>query len=176
MINNPEMLKTSDSFAQAMPELMASFGMRGNTPNLLGFMVSYLYGFILLIFPKAFCILRGNALIAKYIDRGSMTSLVAAPVKRHTIAFTQMGTPISGILLLIFYITVLELDCARIAFPGELDIAALCMLNSGLRCCRHVCAFCRWCRTVCPGACSWREAISKHALVIIIFRKKDLYI
>lgn len=131
---DPEMLKTLDSFAKAMPELMASFGMKTNAANLLGFMVSYLYGFILLIFPMAFCILRGNALIARYVDKGSMASLAAAPVKRRTIAFTQMGTLISGIMLLIFYITVLELVCAELAFPGDLDIAALCMLNSGLLC------------------------------------------
>ena len=84
-----------------MPELMASVGMKANATNLLGFMISYLYGFILLIFPMLFCILRGNALIAKYVDKGSMVSLIAAPVKRHIIAFTQMKVLVSGILLLV---------------------------------------------------------------------------
>lgn len=82
---------------------MASVGMKAHASNLLGFMVSYLYGFILLIFPMVFSILRGNALIARYVDKGSMLSLVAAPVKRCTIAFTQMSVLISGIVLLIFY-------------------------------------------------------------------------
>ena len=131
---DPEVMKTLNSFAKMMPELMAAVGMKTNTVSLLGFMVSYLYGFILLIFPMVFSILRGNALIAKYVDKGSMVSLVAAPVKRHTIALTQMTVLISGILLLIFYSTIVELICAESSFPRELDATELLMLNGGLLC------------------------------------------
>ena len=88
---DPEMMKTLDNFAEVMPDLMASVGMKAHASNLLGFMVSYLYGFILLIFPMVFSILRGNALIARYVDKGSMLSLIAAPVKRCTIAFTPVS-------------------------------------------------------------------------------------
>ena len=100
---DPEMMKMLDSFAEAMPELMAAVGMRANAANLLGFMVSYLYGFILLLFPMLFCILRGNSLVARYVEKGSMVSLVAAPIKRRAIVLTQMTVLISGILLLILY-------------------------------------------------------------------------
>lgn len=131
---NPEMMKTLDSFAEVMPELMASVGMKTGDSTLLGFMVSYLYGFILLIFPMLFCILRGNALIAKYADNGSMALLTAAPVKRRTIAFTQTGALVSGIFLLILYSTIVELICSVSGFPGELDMAALFLLNGGLLC------------------------------------------
>ena len=131
---DPGMMETLDGFMEAMPELMASVGMKASSANLLGFMVSYLYGFILLIFPMLFCILRGNALIAKYVDKGSMALLTAAPVKRRTIAFTQMKVLISGIVLLILYSTGLELVCAGSGFPGELDVTALLMLNGGLLC------------------------------------------
>ncbi len=131
---DPQMMKTLDSFAEIMPELMASVGMKANVANLLGFMVSYLYGFILLIFPMLFGILRGNALIAKYVDKGAMASLIAAPVKRRTIAFTQMEVLVSGILLLILYSTIVELICAGSGFPGELDVTALFILNGGLLC------------------------------------------
>ena len=121
---DPQMMKTLDSFAEVMPELMASVGMKTNATSLLGFMVSYLYGFILLIFPMLFCILRGNALIAKYVDKGSMASLAAAPVKRRTVAFTQMIVLVSGILLLILYSAIVELICAKSGFPGELGAYA----------------------------------------------------
>lgn len=131
---NPEMAKILDGFAEMMPELMAAVGMKANAGNLLGFMASYLYGFILLIFPMVFCIFRGNALIAKYVDKGSMVSLVAAPIKRRAIAFTQMAVLISGVLILILYITIVELICAESSFPGELDIAELLTLNAGLLC------------------------------------------
>ena len=131
---DPQMMKMLDGFVEVMPELMAAVGMKADAGNLLGFMVSYLYGFILLVFPMLFCILRGNALIAKYVDKGSMVSLVAAPVKRRTVAFTQMKVLVSGILLLILYGTIVELICAESGFPGELDIAALFLLNGGLLC------------------------------------------
>lgn len=131
---DPQMMQMLDSFVEIMPELMSSVGMKTNAADLLGFMISYLYGFILLVFPMLFCILRGNALIAKYVDKGSMVSLAAAPVKRRTIAFTQMTVLLSGTLLLIVYSTVLELICTESSFPGELDIAALFMLNGGLLC------------------------------------------
>lgn len=131
---DPQMMKMLDSFVEVMPEVMAAVGMKANAANLLGFMISYLYGFILVIFPMLFCILRGNALIAKYVDKGSIVSLVAAPVKRRTIAFTQMKVLISGILLLILYSTILELICSESSFPGELDITALFILNGGLLC------------------------------------------
>ena len=131
---DPEMTKTLDRFVEMMPELMASVGMKGNASSLLGFMVSYLYGFILLIFPMLLCILRGNALIAKYVDKGSMVSLVAAPVKRRTIAFTQMAVLISNIVFVVLYGTIVEIICIAGSFPKEQDLKKLMILNIGLLC------------------------------------------
>ncbi len=105
---DPKMMETLDSFYEIMPELMAAVGMSTGAASLAGFLISYLYGFILLVFPMAFCILRGNGLIAKYTDTGSMAALLAAPVKRRTVAVTQMSVLISGILLLIVYTSVLQ--------------------------------------------------------------------
>lgn len=131
---DPEMMKTLDNFIEVMPEMMAAVGMSAGATSLIGFMVSYLYGFILLIFPMIFCILRGNGLIAKYVDRGSMVSLLAAPVKRCTVAFTQMIVLVSGIFILIVYSTALEFVCAEHFFSGELELEKLLFLNLGLLC------------------------------------------
>ena len=131
---DPEMMAMLDGFVEVMPELMAAVGMSAGAASLLGFMVSYLYGFILLIFPMVFSILRGNGLISKYVDKGSMVSLAAAPVKRHTIAFTQMMVLATGILFLVIYSTVLQLICSEISFPGDLDVSKLLFLNIGLLC------------------------------------------
>ena len=51
---DPEMMATLDSFYEVMPEVMASVGMSAGATSLIGFMISYLYGFILLIFPMVF--------------------------------------------------------------------------------------------------------------------------
>lgn len=129
---DPEMMATLDSFSQAMPELMAAVGMTPGASTLLGFMISYLYGFILLVFPMVYAILRGNGLIAKHVDQGSMVALVAAPVKRLTVAFTQMLVLVSGIFLLVAYATCLEYTIAEISFPGELELQELLAINGGL--------------------------------------------
>ncbi len=129
---DPKMVETLDSFYDIMPEIMASVGMTAGTSSLIGFMVSYLYGFIMLIFPMVFSILRGNGLVAKYTDNGAMAVLAAAPVKRRTIVLTQISALISGIVLLLLYTTGLELVVANVKFPGELVTAELLKLNIAL--------------------------------------------
>lgn len=131
---NPEMMKMLDNFAEAMPELMAAVGMNPGSTSLLGFMISYLYGFIFLVFPMIYSILRGNGLIAKYVEQGSMASLIAAPVKRSTIVFTQMMVLVSGVFLLIVYSTILEIVVSQSSFPGELALGELLKINCGLIC------------------------------------------
>ena len=131
---DPEMTKTLESFMEIMPEMMAAVGMTGTAADLLGFMVTYLYGFILLVFPMVFSILRGNSLVAKYVDKGSMVSLAAAPVKRRTIAFTQMAVLVSDILILVLYSTAVELLCIARGLSDELDLTELLILNMGLLC------------------------------------------
>lgn len=129
-----EQMALLDGIVETMPEIMAAVGMKAGAVSLLSFMISYLYGFILLIFPMVYCILRGNGLIAKYIERGSMVSLTAAPVKRRTIALTQMAVLVSGILILVIYSTVLQMICSQINAPGELEVTKLLLLNVGLLC------------------------------------------
>lgn len=130
----PEMLKLLVSYAQAMPELMAAVGMTPGAADLLGFMISYLYGFILLAFPMVYCILRGNGLVARYVERGSMACLLAAPVRRSAIALTQAAALITGTVVLVGYVTALELAACRAYFPGELEAAGLLAVNGGLLC------------------------------------------
>lgn len=129
---NPATMEMLDSFAEAMPEIMAAVGMTPGAADLLGFMVSYLYGFILLIFPMLFSILRGHGLVAKYIDTGSMVYLVGAPIKRRTIVMTQLSVLVSGIIILIAYTTVVEIVVAQMLFLGQLQFSELMILNLGL--------------------------------------------
>lgn len=129
---DPETIIMLDGFSQAMPELMAAVGMTPGATDLLGFMISYLYGFILLVFPMVYSVLRGNGLVAGYVDAGSMAYLLAAPVKRRTIATTQMLALLSGIAILLVYTTALEISAAQLLYPGELDLSGLLALNAGL--------------------------------------------
>ncbi|EHQ90484.1 ABC transporter permease subunit [Desulfosporosinus youngiae] len=129
---DPEMMSLLDDYAKAMPEIMAAVGMTAGAATMIGFMSSYLYGFILLIFPMVFSILCANRLIARHVDRGSMTYLLAAPVKRRTVVFTQMKVIATGIFALVLFVTVLEIIICEASFPGELEIGKLLALNAGL--------------------------------------------
>ena len=136
---DPEMMEMLDTFAKAMPELMAALGMNVTlASSLMEFMISYLYGFILLIFPMVFIFIRANALIAKYTDNGSMVSLLASNVSRAKIALTQLLSLITSIIIIIIYSTILEIITANILFDNELILSELLRVNLGLLC-FHLC-------------------------------------
>lgn len=129
---DPEMASVLKQFEKVMPNLMAAVGMTGNNDTLINFMISYLYGFILLVFPMIFSFLVAEGLICRYVEDGSMASLLAAPVKRQTIVFTQLTVLFIQITIMILYCTFLELIVANLSFPGALDTAELLFLNFGL--------------------------------------------
>jgi ABC-2 type transport system permease protein len=134
LMYSPEMLEMFRQFAVTMPQLMNSFNMDFSAESLTlpGYLSSGLYGFILIVFPMVFSIIRGNGLVARYVDRGSMASLLAAPVKRRTVVVTQMTVLITGIVWLVFYATVLELITIALHAPGQADMGTLLKMNAGL--------------------------------------------
>lgn len=131
---DPALGSALNEFAKAMPELMAIVGMNPSSAELVSFLEAYLYGFIMLVFPMIFCILSANKLIARHVDRGSMTYLLAAPVKRGTVVFTQIKVMITGVVALVFYATILGIINCEISYPGELDVGKFILLNIGVFC------------------------------------------
>jgi len=131
-IYDSEMLGAFDIFTDMMPALADAMGFKTIDTSLLGFLSTYLYGFILAVCPMIFSILCGHTLIAQHVDKGSMVSLLAAPVKRYAVAFTQMKVLATGIMALVVYATILKIVVCEIAFPGELDAAKLLWMNVGL--------------------------------------------
>jgi ABC-2 type transport system permease protein len=129
---DPVQMKLLDGYVEAMPEMMAAFGMTAGATTLLGFISSYLYGFMLLIVPMVFTIMCANRLIARYVERGAMVSLLAAPVTRPTVAFTQMKVLLAGIFTILAFTTILEIATAQAYFPNQLEIGKLLLLNFGL--------------------------------------------
>lgn len=129
---DPEKADVLKQFEQMMPELMAAVGMQNTSSTLIGFMSSYLYGMLLLVFPMVYTMMRANGLIAKYVDRGSMAVLVTGSVHRCTVVLTQTAVLCSGIFLLLFYCTALEFAVAEMLFPGQLLLADLLRMNLGL--------------------------------------------
>lgn len=128
---DPEIGSVLEQFQQAMPEFMTFFGMVLKESTMLGFVSTYLYGFIMLIVPMVFSILCSNMLMSRHIDRGSMVYLLSAPVERKTISFTQMKVIASGIAALIVYATLLGIVLCESIFPGRLEVGKFILLNAG---------------------------------------------
>lgn len=129
---DPELNNALDAFAKSMPEMMSVFGMVVSSGTLLGFLSAYLYGFLMVVFPMIFSILCANRLIARHVDQGSMTYLLAAPVKRETVAFTQMKVLATGIFTLVIYTMIIGIITSEIVFPGDLDKGKFILLNLGV--------------------------------------------
>ncbi|HHT97082.1 MAG TPA: ABC transporter permease subunit [Clostridiales bacterium] len=129
---DPKLGAVLDEFTKALPEVMAMFGMVVSSTTLLGFLSTYLYGFLMLVFPMIFTIIVANRLIARHVDRGSMTYLLAAPVNRKTVAFTQMKVLATGIFLLVLYTMLIGIIASELSFPAELEIGKFVLLNIGV--------------------------------------------
>ena len=72
---DPKLNATLDEIVTAMPQLMNMVGMQAGSSSLGGFLINYLYGFLLLLLPLVFSILAANRLVARWVDTGSMAYL-----------------------------------------------------------------------------------------------------
>ena len=115
-----------------MPELMNTIGMTGDTTTLIGFIITYLYGFIYMLFPMIFTSMVANKLISSHTDKGSMAYLLSSPNSRSKIIFTQMKVIGTFIFALITYITIIGIIMSEIVASGNLDIGRFIILNIGL--------------------------------------------
>lgn len=119
-------------FAKSMPELMSMMGMGGEFGSLIGFQITYLYGFLLLLIPFIVLMMVSHKLFASLTDSGSIAYLLSTPNKRSVIAKTQLAVLGTFLIIIVGYCTTLAILVSSILFPNELDIWAFLRLNGGL--------------------------------------------
>lgn len=117
--------------AKMPKELMSAFGFEMAETSLIGFLSSYYYGFIIIVFPMLFEIIVANKLIAKQVDKGVMGYLISTPNTRTKIALTQAGFLLGSITIIMAFVTILGIVLCEKRFPGELDVQAFLLLNVG---------------------------------------------
>ena len=115
-----------------MPEIAKAFGFDVSATVLTGYLASYLYGMILLMFPMIYTIILSNRLVARHVDKGSMAYLLATPNTRKKIVITQALFSALSLFVLVLFATVLLIIASAISYPGELEIGSFLLLNLGL--------------------------------------------
>ena len=129
---DPELGASLDMMMESMPELFAAFGMANAATTLTDFLINYLYGFLLTMFPFVLILIMVNKLMVRYIDRGTMAYLLATPNSRCRIAVTLASVLAAVLVVLIVVTTALEVGFSEALFPGDLDTEALLRINGGL--------------------------------------------
>ncbi|MEA5026528.1 MAG: ABC transporter permease subunit [Erysipelotrichaceae bacterium] len=129
MMFDPDLGSALKQLELAMPGLMAAFGMVNSGDTLVGFMASYLYGFIMPVLPLIFIIVLGNKMVTHYVDNGSMAYLLASPHSRLKIIGTQVFNMLSAVALLYLTSAVIGYFSAQMFFPGQLNLERFLVLN-----------------------------------------------
>ena len=126
---DPKLMETLTSYQELMPEMMAAVGMTGATSNLLEFINTYLYGFLMILFPFLYLLILGNQYLMKYKDSGSLACILATPNSRRKIILTQVVSLIFSLTVLMIVTTGMGLGFSEAMFPGELYVKRFLLLN-----------------------------------------------
>ena len=126
---------TQDSLNEVlemMPQgLIAAMGFSNIGAELIDFIGSYYYGFLILLLPMIYTIVACNRSIASHVDKGSMAYLLSTPTTRNKIARTQSLFVILSTTIMIAIITLVGIVLSNATFPGEMEINAFLLLNLG---------------------------------------------
>ncbi len=127
---NPESAEAINDFLGVLPEtFIKALGFDGLGTDLTTYLANYLFGFIYLMFPMLFVLFIATKLIGKPIDSGSMVYLVATPLRRSTIAITQILFLFDALFFVFAVNFIATYAVSEIRFPGMLDVAGYLILN-----------------------------------------------
>ena len=120
-------------FVNILPEAIVNMvrlmGFTKFGSELTGYLASYLYGFIMFIFPMIFIVMLANKLVSKQVDDTSMSYLLTTPNSRVKVCTTQALTLFINIFTLILINVLIIIAISEIAFPGHLMIGRFIGLN-----------------------------------------------
>lgn len=131
---DPELGESLALMRDAMPELFAAFDMTDQGTTLLEFVVNYLYGFLLVVFPLILAAVLTSRLVVRHVERGSIAYLLAQPVGRARLMLSQACVLVLCLVLLAVVLTAFELVAANAMFPGELAVSDLVSVNAATFC------------------------------------------
>ncbi|MBB3111917.1 ABC-2 type transport system permease protein [Paenibacillus phyllosphaerae] len=120
-----------DELVAAMPEgIGRAFNLTSGFGTAQSFISGEYYGLILVLILSVFSVLLATQLIAKLVDQGAMAYLLAAPLTRGKVAFTQASVLVTGLALIMGMTTIAGFAGAAIFLEdGALDSGRFLALN-----------------------------------------------
>lgn len=114
------------------PELLNAFGFNLEATTLIGFISSFLYGMIMIVFPMIAYIVIANRLVALMVDKGSMACILSKPVSRKKVAVTQAVFLIVSVIIMVILSTVYIIAQIKFTDKGSFNTGTFIKLNLGL--------------------------------------------
>lgn len=144
---DPDNLASYAAMYEMLPEQMISaFGFSTTAVTLTGFVASWLYGFILTVFPLVYSIIISSRLVSKTVDDGSIVCLLATPNKRENLIFTKLKFATVSLFFMHLVTFVVVLIACEVMFPDLLEVKQFIILNITVTmlniCALSICFFC----------------------------------
>ena len=113
-------------------EFMEAFGFVLTDTSLSGYIASYFYGFLMLVFPMVAYIVIANKLVASLVDKASMSYLLSTNNSRKKIIMTQALFLLLSVVLLVVFITIFGAIFCMVLFPEYFILSEFIMTNLGV--------------------------------------------
>ncbi len=127
---DPASMDAWDAMLSLMPEsLLRAMNFTMDEASFLGYIAGYYYGFIIIMFPLIYIAIMGQRMIARFVDTGSMSFLLATPNTRVKVATTQAVYLLISTMVLLLLTALMVMLFGVSMFPGELSIGRFIVLN-----------------------------------------------
>ncbi len=127
---DPKSVEALNAMLEMFPKaLLDAMGFTQFGTTLIEYIVGYIYGFLIFLFPMVFVVSLHHKLMASPIDKGSFIHIMSTHHSRIKILLTQLIS--SWVLVLGFFsaTTLISSLGAILMFPNELDLEGYLFIN-----------------------------------------------
>lgn len=130
MMFDPNNIQALNNMLELLPkEMIDALGFSNFGSTLLTFIVGYIYGFLIYLFPMVVIIVINHKLVASLVDKGSIAAILASPHSRFKIILTQLISSVFLTTLFFTITTVMSSVAAELMFPGVMEYGIYIKVN-----------------------------------------------
>jgi ABC-2 type transport system permease protein len=130
MMYDPENIEAVNAMLDLFPkEMMQAIGFVSFGSTLLEFIVGYIYGFLIYLFPMILAVVINHRLVAMMVDRGSMAYVLSTPHTRRRVIVTQAVFSVVSMVLFFIVMSGAVILASELMFPNQLDQMMYIQIN-----------------------------------------------